>query len=1240
MDITCYNATAYNSTPSTCATASVSLPITSTWVYHEVGGSKPSLQQTTFDKYGDATYSAQYDFGASSPTFQTTITYGSWNGSSCTSWTGNVQNKPCEILKQDGSSHKLSDARMAYDAYGNLKSTSVFNGSVYIGQSNVNTYNSNGTPLKTFDLANNETDYSYSSGGYVCVGGSCPSGMNLVFPTTITNKTTTLATNFTWNATGGVKLTEVGPNGATNQTTTYSYDGNCGTTADPFWRVGCVTDPLGNARGVSYLDSSNEVQTSFSFNSGNSVIDTTSTVDGYGRSIDSQKETGPSTGKYDTTSTGYSWPSAYFQVFNSMPCWTTSLGSGCGTTYGVSTLYDVLNRPTTITESGSNGVTTNTYYTPASSATRVDVRTARGPAPTWDGENTKQVQKEFDGLGRLTISCGILSSGGSSCGEANTALGIETAYTYTTAAGSYEVQAVRGTQTHTTYTDSLGRVTQTTTPETGTLNYYYDSVSTPGCPSGYTGAIGKLEASKDPNGNLICYKYDALNRVTGVNANGTTCRHFYYDTTYGTVPSGVTPIYTLGRLAEASTDNCSGTLITDEWFSYDTDGNKTDLWETTPNAGRYYHSTATFAGNGAVLTVDLKNPSEYTNTYTLDGEGRWTSLVNSGVPQTQVSSVAYNAASQPTQVNIGSGTDNDAYTYDPNTGRMTQWVFTVGSANETGVLTWNPIGSLKTLAITDGFHSVGTQTCNMGNSTPSMGYDDRNRLLMYDCGSGGWGQTFSYDPYNNLTKAVISGRTGTTFNPGYNTLSGCSPCNNRYASGYGASYDSNGNQLYDPSNLNTYTWNEFSKLASVDMSGTGCSTSGECVIYDAFGRMVEVDSGSTYTETWYTQAGKAIMHGASKHTGLWPAPGAGIVGDSTVFMHQDWLGNVRLGHNISTSNVSFDQALTPYGEMYATSGTASYGENNFTGDIQSIVSGTSGLWDTPNRELGAPSRWLSPDPAQEGWNLYGYATDPNSQVDPSGLDWGSGPIGILGNRPHPASPISLYSEGDYGGGGDTTCEIDDQEVDCGVVENALQSGAGVQCPDNQCEGTNQNGSPIYFFATTEGSGSYYTYSGPGSLFYSLTGVNGAGLAAANYLAGMAQPDYAGDMHEYADNVYSDANGLFSYTPAQQGPVCDSQADCTWTPDYSVPDGDTLVGAAHTHPPYGYGESEFSDLPGGTGDIETYLNSTPQLFGFLVTPPGNRVLMFNPVVYASFANGGGSSPVCVLQGPGQGVQSCP
>jgi RHS repeat-associated protein len=989
-DLYCYNASAYNTTPSACATAAVSLPITSRWAYHEVGGSKSSLSETKYDVYGNTTYSAQYDFGATTPTFQTTVTYGTY-GSPCTSIGNNINNKPCEVLKQDGSSNMLADSRFYYDSHGNLLKTSIWNGSSYIGQTSNNTYNTNGTVATSYDVANNETTYTYDTSGYSDCGSLSCSSVNPVFPTKIANVATGLYTQSTWDVTGGVKLTDVDASG---NTTSYSYAENCGTTADPFWRVGSVTDPLGNKPCTAFLHTSNEVQTSFGFNSGNSVRNTTSQNDSYGRPTNKQVQKGPSSTTYDTVSTSYSWTSPYFQTFTSMPCAATA-GTNClGIGYGATTLYDVLNRPTIVTESGPNGVTTNTYYPPATSAARVDVRTSRGPAPTWDRENTKQVQKEYDGLGRLTISCGILSTGGSSCGEANAASGIKAAYTYTTSAGSSEVQVVRGSQTKTTYTDPLGRVTQSTTPEAGTWNYYYDSVSTPSCPTGYKGILGKLEASKDPNGNLLCYAYDAMGRVTGTNANGTTCRHFYYDgsTGYsGSIPAGVTtPTNPSGRMVEAATDNCSsGTLQADEWFSYDKDGHMTDMWEKTPNSGTYYHSTATFFGNGAINTVKIANPNLYTQTYGLDGEGRPTSMSSSAsAGVTVVSSATYNAAGQPTNIAIGTSTDHDGYTYDQDTGRMTGWTFQVGTTPKTqvGVLTWNPIGTLKSLAITDGFYAGATQTCNFGSAL-NMGYDDLNRLLYDDCGAGGWGQTFSFnDQYGNLTKAVISGRTGTTFNPGYN------PANNQFASGFGASYDSNGNLTYDT--FHHYEWNEFSKVRSFDRSGTNCATSGQCIVYDALGRMVEIDNGSTKTEILYTQLGKtAYLNGTTLNYAYWPTPGGGTllqIGGVFNYEHKDWLGNARISSGVLSDNIVDDRAFSPYGELYATFGSTAQNENIFTGDTQDIVSGT---YDTPNRELSIVGRWISPDPAGAGWNLYAYSANPNSETDPTGLCTGEGCIG-------------------------------------------------------------------------------------------------------------------------------------------------------------------------------------------------------------------------------------------------------
>jgi len=509
-----------------------------------------------------------------------------------------------------------------------------------------------------------------------------------------------------------------------------------------------------------------------------------------------------------------------------------------------------------------------------------------------------------------------------------------------------------------------------------------------------------------------------------------------------------TPANTLGRLAEASTDNCFGVLQTDTWFSYDKDGNITDRWERTPSSGTYYHTVATFYGNGVVNTLKIANPSSYTQTYGLDGEGRPNSLTSSAGPnQVIVSGVTYDAASQPTNIMIGTGTDYDAYAYDSNTGRMTNWTFQVGTnlAQENATLTWNPIGSLEYVAITDGFNSGGTQTCSFGSSS-TMGYDDLNRLVYDNCGSGYWGQSYSYDNYDNVSKTILSGRIGISFSPGYNTGSGCSPCNNHYISSFRTTYDSNGNILYDASSTNTYAWNEFSKMKSVNVTGTNCATSGECLVYDAFGRLVEIDSGSTYTELLYSQLGKAVyLNGSTIKYAYWPTPGGGTLlqnPGSFYYEHKDWLGNARISSSVANEGIIDDRAFAPYGEIYATFGSTAQNENIFTGDTQDIV---FGMYDTPNRELVAnQGRWMSPDPAQSGWNPYAYPTNPNSQSDPSGLGACSG-RGCLFAGGGGKSPLASNGEGNSGGG--------DDSYDFSLITVTVAADSGASAP-----GTNTSSS--------------------------------------------------------------------------------------------------------------------------------------------------------------------------------------
>jgi RHS repeat-associated protein len=104
-------------------------------------------------------------------------------------------------------------------------------------------------------------------------------------------------------------------------------------------------------------------------------------------------------------------------------------------------------------------------------------------------------------------------------------------------------------------------------------------------------------------------------------------------------------------------------------------------------------------------------------------------------------------------------------------------------------------------------------------------------------------------------------------------------------------------------------------------------------------------------------------------------------GGSRTINHADWLGTVRLRSPL-WGVPTLDVAYTPYGEAYDSFGTLT--AENFTGDQQNLF---AGLFDTPNRELDqtSGSRWLSPDPAGAGWNLYAYGTNPNSDIDRSGL---------------------------------------------------------------------------------------------------------------------------------------------------------------------------------------------------------------------------------------------------------------
>lgn len=1001
--ITCYNGNSI-ATPATCPSTAVASPIlrTSVFKYLPNAAGQQAETDTTFDQFGLTHEVDDYDFGSAAvgPLIRKTITAYATLGN-------NIVDRPSSVTIADVNNHTWAYTSYSYDGTtptatsGTPQHVSVSGSrgllTTVAAEANGTTtlyrqysYYDTGTLSTSTDVSTSSSDtctskpascttYNYAPGPASC-GNS--------FVTSIAEPQS-LSGSMTWDCNGGVMLSLTDENGNTSST---AYSGSSYT--NYFWRPYSTKDQAGFETDYSYyLNSQSQPfqtkQQTVTFNGGSSIIDVQNTYDGFGRIIFSQTKQAPTGTNFDTVATCYDSSGrvslttlAYTNVVINSGTATCPSGNA-GTTYG----YDALNRTTGIAATGGQGLTSYQYN-------ENDVlQSVSSPG--------KSKQLEYDSLDRLKSVCEVTSGStgwpGASCAQNTSATGYLTSYLYDPLGDLVSVtqnaQASSNKQTRSYTFDMLGRMINETNPETNNATsntYSYDSL-TNDASCGSPNFAGNLLKRTDAAGTVTCYSaYDALHRLGAITypASGIV-QKFVYD---AATVNGSTMTNAKTRLAEAST--CTGTCsskITDLGFSYSATGLTTDVWENTPHSGGYYHTTAGYFPNGSVSSL-AGVPGVSGIAYLVDGEGR-PNTAAFGITSV-VSGVSYNAASQPlfiynmSNATASSSGDNDAYTYEPNTGRMTSYKFTVASASETGNLTWNTNGTLSQLAITDGFNSGGTQTCNYG-------HDDLMRINSTSCGSP-WSQTFSYDPFGNISKSG-----SISWQPTYtNTI-------NQYQSGWsGVSYDANGNLKYDT--FNTYTWNPDRTLATTNPGSAAatCGATGSCLTYDALAREVEVNTNGSYSETLYSPIGKlALMNGRTATKVMYPMPGGGTLISSSTnwphYQHPDWLGTARLQTEFASSGlgqgpdvVDYDRSFAPFGEEYNNFGSDAY-NLNFTGDIRTM--GSSGLFDTENRELHSnQGRWISPDPAgiaavdpsnPQTWNRYAYvANNPLSNLDPSGLD--------------------------------------------------------------------------------------------------------------------------------------------------------------------------------------------------------------------------------------------------------------
>ncbi len=249
-----------------------------------------------------------------------------------------------------------------------------------------------GNVIAATDPAGNTTSISYTD--------NYSDGLNhntYALPTTVTRPTTNGNSHVThisyyYNFALPYQVTD-----ENNQLSTLSYD--------LLRRSLSATDPTNAIVNFSYTGSTT-AEATLNFNSGGSTVDGLATADPLGRVQIQQLRQAPGSSTFDSVQTDYDLVGRVRRV-------STPYSGTAGQTNAISastTTYDVLRRPSTVTDA-NNGTITYTY-------SLNDVLMAIGPAPT--GENTKRRQLEYDGVGRLTSVCELTGAGGSgSCGQKN-----------------------------------------------------------------------------------------------------------------------------------------------------------------------------------------------------------------------------------------------------------------------------------------------------------------------------------------------------------------------------------------------------------------------------------------------------------------------------------------------------------------------------------------------------------------------------------------------------------------------------------------------------------------------------------------------------------------------------------------------------------------------------------------------------------------------------------------------------
>jgi RHS repeat-associated protein len=538
--------------------------------------------------------------------------------------------------------------------------------------------------------------------------------------------------------------------------------------------------------------------------------------------------------------------------------------------------------------------------------------------------------------------------------------------------------------------DSLGHLTQSNNPETGTINFGYDGE-------------GKLATRTSPLPNQIgaatvttTYAFDQLHRHTGRSfSNGDSAITYVYDAPDGSIVNGLTIHNGIGQ--QTGMIDASGSTA----WTYDLEGRIVTEAKTIGTVSKSITYGYNFDGSAATI----RYPSGNTITYTPSQSGA-NSAGRVGMVQDIANNINYVTGASGPGTYATYAPDGSIASFENGyaagfTGIANGFSYN-GRLQPVFIQASSPSATIFNIGYD--FHlangnngNVYQLTNNKDNSRSKIfTYDQLNRVTSgKTSASNSWGTSYILDAWGNLTqKSGIAGMlSGENF-------SQAAFSNNRLT---GFSYDAAGNVTAD--GINSYLYNAESQVISTD---------GIAYVYDGSGNRVQKSSGRIY---WFGLS-ESDANGIISADYIFSIGGRiarrDLPSGTVHFYFTDRLKSTSVVSN-AQGNIEEESDYTPWGEEKVITHTLGDQHYKFNGKERDPETGLD--------EFGARlyssawGRWLTPDwssdpvpipygqiDAPQSFNLYSYVSN-----NPTTLSDVDGHMEGLGN----AGSFSFSQEGTH-----------------------------------------------------------------------------------------------------------------------------------------------------------------------------------------------------------------------------------